>query len=87
MLVHLFGKLRRTDFLPVKIKGGCYDDEVRERGVLSQSDDSMDEGIEYMGGSDEKIRRMLAEARAARGLDSDDASDPGYSVRNTCDFG
>ena len=33
--VFLFGKLRRTDFLPVRLKDGKYEDEVTERSVLS----------------------------------------------------
>ena len=50
-LVYLFGKLRATDFLPVKLKDGAYDDEQTQRGPLSESDDSMDEGIHFVGSS------------------------------------
>ena len=46
----MYGKLRQTDFLPV---GEGIDSEVVERGVLSESSDSDEEDIEYVGaGSD-----------------------------------
>ncbi len=42
---YLYGKLRRTDFLPV---GGDPDEEVVERGYDSESDDEDDgRGLEY----------------------------------------
>ena len=43
---YLFGKLRRTDFLPV---GPEKEDEVTQRGLQSESTDSDDEGLEYYG--------------------------------------
>ncbi len=44
---YLYGKLRRTDFLPV---GAEREDEVLERGVLSESsEDDMASGLQYLG--------------------------------------
>ena len=43
---YLFGKLRRTDFLPV---GPEKEDEVTQRGLQSESTDSNDEGLEHYG--------------------------------------
>ena len=50
---YLYGKLRRTDFLPV---GDEREDEVLERGVLlassaSDSEGSMSGGMQYVGQS------------------------------------
>ena len=50
---YLYGKLRRTDFLPV---GGGREDEVLERGVLSassasDSEGSMSGGTQHVGSS------------------------------------
>ena len=46
----LYGKLRQTDFLPV---GEGIESEIIERGVLSETSDSDEEGIEFVGaGSD-----------------------------------
>ncbi len=46
---HLYGKLRRTDFLPV---GAPREDEVLERGLLSaSSEDDMESGLQYLGSS------------------------------------
>jgi len=46
----LYGKLRQTDFLPV---GEGIDSEILERGVLSETSDSDEAGIECVGaGSD-----------------------------------
>ena len=46
----MYGKLRQTNFLPV---GECIESEIIERGVLSESSDSEEEGIEFVGaGSD-----------------------------------
>ena len=46
----LYGKLRQTDFLPV---GEDKESEILERGVLSDSTDSEERGIEFCGaGSD-----------------------------------
>ena len=42
----LYGKLRQTDFLPV---GEGKDSEILERGVLSDSTDSEERGIELCG--------------------------------------
>jgi hypothetical protein len=42
----LYGKLRRTDFLPVD---GEDEDEILERGIESQSEDEEDAGIKYAG--------------------------------------
>ena len=42
----LYGKLRQSDFLPV---GEDLDSEVLERGVLSETTDSEDEGREHCG--------------------------------------
>ena len=42
--VYIFGQLRRTDFLPVRVPDGDYSDEVRHRSELSESDE------EDMGG-------------------------------------
>ena len=42
----LYGKLRQTDFLPV---GEDLVSEVLDRGVLSETTDSEDEGREYVG--------------------------------------
>ena len=49
----MYGKLRRTDFLPV---GDKREDEVLERGVLSESsasdsEGSMSRGQQYVGSS------------------------------------
>ena len=42
--------MRQTDFLPV---GGGIKSEILDRGVLSESSDSDEEGIEFIGaGSD-----------------------------------
>ena len=47
---YLYGKLRRSDFLPV---GEEKEDEVLERGYLSLSSDDEDgPGREYIGGQD-----------------------------------
>ena len=43
---YLFGKLRRTDFLPV---GAEKEDEVTQRGLQSEWTDINDEGLEYVG--------------------------------------
>ena len=44
----LYGKLRQTDFLPEDM-----DSEILDRGVLSETTDTEDEGREYVGiGSD-----------------------------------
>ena len=49
-MVHIYGTMRRTDFLPVRAKGVEDPDEVLQRGPESEaSDDSMDEGMEYRG--------------------------------------
>ena len=40
----LYGKLRRTDFLPV---GPDQDDEVSERGIYSETSDEEEMGIEH----------------------------------------
>ena len=46
----MYGKLRQTDFLPV---GEGIESEILERGVLSETSDSDEEGIEFVGvGSD-----------------------------------
>ena len=46
----LYGKLRQTDFLPV---GEGIESEILERGVFSETSDSDEEGIEFVGaGSD-----------------------------------
>ena len=46
----MYGKLRQTDFLPV---GEEDETEILERGVLSETTDTEDEGREYVGmGSD-----------------------------------
>ena len=48
---YLYGKLRRTDFLPI---GDEREDEVLERGLLSASSDSEDTmsgGMQYVGQS------------------------------------
>ena len=51
-LVHIYGTIRRTDFLPVRAKGVEDPDEVLKRGSESEaSGDSMDEGMEYRGSS------------------------------------
>ena len=42
----LYGKLRQTDFLPV---GEDLDSEILDRGVLSETTDTEDEGREYVG--------------------------------------
>ena len=42
----LYGKLRQTDFLPV---GEGIDSEILERGVLSETTDSDEEGMEFIG--------------------------------------
>ena len=42
----LYGKLRQTDFLPV---GEEDEADILERGVLSESSDSDDEGREFVG--------------------------------------
>ena len=42
----MYGKLRQSDFLPV---GEDLDSEVLERGVLSETTDSEDEGREHCG--------------------------------------
>ena len=44
----LYGKLRQTDFLPV---GEGMDSEVLERGVLSDTTDSDDQGGQCVGGA------------------------------------
>jgi len=50
---YLYGKLRQTDFLPV---GEGMDAEVLERGVLSESTDSDEVGIEFVAaGSDPNV--------------------------------
>ena len=52
VLVYIFGSIRRTDFLPVQIRGMDYSNEVLQRSAESDADeDSMDEGIEYLGSS------------------------------------
>ena len=43
--VHVFGKLRRTDFLPV---GDEKEDEVLERGILSETSDEDEIGMEHI---------------------------------------
>lgn len=48
--VHLFGKLRRTDFLPVKEDTA---DEVLRRGEYSMSDNDSDLDGEVMDGMDD----------------------------------
>ena len=46
----MYGNLRQTDFLPV---GEGTESEITERGVLSESNDSDEEFIEFVGaGSD-----------------------------------
>ena len=46
----MYGTLRQTDFLPV---GEGTESEITERGVLSESADSDEEFIEFVGaGSD-----------------------------------
>ena len=42
----LYGKLRQTDFLPV---GEGTESEILERGVLSETSDSSEAGIEFVG--------------------------------------
>ena len=42
----LYGKLRQTDFLPV---GEDLDSAILDRGVLSETADTEDEGREYVG--------------------------------------
>ena len=42
----LYGKLRQTDFLPV---GEGIESEILERGVLSETSDSDEQGIEFCG--------------------------------------
>ena len=42
----LYGKLRQTDFLPV---GEDLKSEILDRGVLSETTDTEDEGREYVG--------------------------------------
>ena len=52
VLVYIFGSIRRTDFLPVQIRGMDYSAEVLQRSAESDADeDSMDEGIEFIGSS------------------------------------
>ena len=46
--VYLFGKIRRTDFLPV---AGDEEAEVTERGILSESSDGEDDGMDDAFGS------------------------------------
>ena len=49
----LYGKLRQTDILPV---GEDMDSEILDRGVLSETSDTEDEGREYVGmGSDPHV--------------------------------
>ena len=42
----LYGRLRQTDFLPV---GEDKESELTERGILSESTDSEDDGLEFAG--------------------------------------
>ena len=42
----MYGKLRQTDFLPV---GEDLKSEIRDRGVLSETSATEDEGREYVG--------------------------------------
>ena len=42
----MYGELRQTDFLPV---GDDMESEILERGVLSETTDSEDEGRVYCG--------------------------------------
>ena len=42
----LYGKLRQSDFLPV---GEGTESEILERGVLSETSDSDEQGIELVG--------------------------------------
>ena len=42
----LYGKLRQSDFLPV---GDCMESELTERGILSETSDSADQGMEHVG--------------------------------------
>ena len=52
VFVYIYGTIRRTDFWPVQIRGMDYSNEVVKRSDESEGDeDSMDEGIEYLGSS------------------------------------
>ena len=60
----LYGKLRQTDFLPVG-------EGIAERGVLSESNDSDEEGIEFVGAGSDPIF-SVEDIEVALNLDFDD---------------
>ena len=69
--VYLYGKLRRTDFLPV---GEDKEEEVLERGWDSEtSSDNSEHGIQYYGGL----------SGAADGMNSEEDSDGMNSEEHT----